>query len=157
VLLTHQKRTTLKPAIHGVCGQSGPVRANVRFSVRVGNPHVVKPFGCSPSKRRAVGLSVVAHSALGENGAIGEAAFWRLIDEGLVALVASDGHRRRRPPRLDQGSPCPRRSLRRTCGQRVIRRIVAAMDFPVASTAPVLRRANDPLSWSALRPVVGWA
>jgi len=41
-------------------------------------------------------------SALGENGAIAEAAFWRLIDEGLVALVASDGHRRRRPPRLDQ-------------------------------------------------------
>jgi len=24
------------------------------------------------------------------------------VDEGLVALVASDGHRRHRPPRLDQ-------------------------------------------------------
>ena len=41
-------------------------------------------------------------SALGENGPLAEQAFWRLVDEGLVALVASDGHRRHRPPRLDQ-------------------------------------------------------
>ena len=41
-------------------------------------------------------------SALGENGPVAERAFWRLLDEGLVALVASDGHSRHRPPRLDQ-------------------------------------------------------
>lgn len=41
-------------------------------------------------------------SALGENGPLAEQAFWRLLDEGLVALVASDGHSRQRPPRLDQ-------------------------------------------------------
>jgi protein-tyrosine phosphatase len=41
-------------------------------------------------------------SALGDNGPLAEQAFWRLVDEGLVALVASDGHRRHRPPRLDQ-------------------------------------------------------
>jgi protein-tyrosine phosphatase len=41
-------------------------------------------------------------SALGDNGPAAEEAFWRLVDEGLVALVASDGHRKRRPPRLDQ-------------------------------------------------------
>ncbi len=41
-------------------------------------------------------------SALGENGPVAEQAFWRLLDEGLVALVASDGHSRKRPPRLDQ-------------------------------------------------------
>ena len=41
-------------------------------------------------------------SALGENGPVAEQVFWRLVDEGLVALVASDGHRRQRPPRLDQ-------------------------------------------------------
>jgi protein-tyrosine phosphatase len=41
-------------------------------------------------------------SALGDNGPVAEQAFWRLVDEGLVALVASDGHRRHRPPRLDQ-------------------------------------------------------
>jgi protein-tyrosine phosphatase len=41
-------------------------------------------------------------SALGDNGPVAEQAFWRLVDEGLVALVASDGHRRHRPPRLDR-------------------------------------------------------
>jgi protein-tyrosine phosphatase len=41
-------------------------------------------------------------SALGENGPIAEQIFWRLVDEGLVAIVASDGHSRQRPPRLDQ-------------------------------------------------------
>ena len=40
-------------------------------------------------------------SALGDNGPVAEQAFWRLVDEGLVALVASGGHRRQRPPRLD--------------------------------------------------------
>ena len=41
-------------------------------------------------------------SALGDNGPIAEQVFWRLVDENLVALVASDGHRRQRPPRLDR-------------------------------------------------------
>ncbi len=41
-------------------------------------------------------------SALGDNGPVAEQLFWRLVDEGLVALVASDGHRRQRPPRIDQ-------------------------------------------------------
>jgi protein-tyrosine phosphatase len=40
-------------------------------------------------------------SALGDNGAAIEQTFWQLIDEEQVALVASDGHRRQRPPRLD--------------------------------------------------------
>ena len=41
-------------------------------------------------------------SALGDNGPAAEALLWRLLDEGLVALIASDGHRARRPPRLDR-------------------------------------------------------
>ena len=41
-------------------------------------------------------------SALGDNGPVAERAFWRLVDDGLVALVASDGHRRYRPPQLDR-------------------------------------------------------
>ena len=41
-------------------------------------------------------------SALGDNGPLAEELFWRLVDEGLVALIASDGHRRQRPPRLDR-------------------------------------------------------
>jgi protein-tyrosine phosphatase len=40
-------------------------------------------------------------SALGENGPAVEETLWRLIDEGLVSVVASDGHRTTRPPRLD--------------------------------------------------------
>ncbi len=40
-------------------------------------------------------------SALGDNGPQIEETFWQLIDEGLVALIASDGHRAQRPPRLD--------------------------------------------------------
>jgi tyrosine-protein phosphatase YwqE len=40
-------------------------------------------------------------SALGNNGQAAEEMVWRLLDEGLVALFASDGHRARRPPRLD--------------------------------------------------------
>jgi protein-tyrosine phosphatase len=40
-------------------------------------------------------------SALGDNGPAVEEKFWQLIDEGLVSLVASDGHRTKRPPRLD--------------------------------------------------------
>jgi protein-tyrosine phosphatase len=41
-------------------------------------------------------------SALGDNGPAAQELLWRLLDEGLVALIASDGHRTRRPPRLDQ-------------------------------------------------------
>jgi protein-tyrosine phosphatase len=41
-------------------------------------------------------------SALGVNGPAIERIFWRLVDDGLVSLVASDGHRRYRPPRLDR-------------------------------------------------------
>ena len=41
-------------------------------------------------------------SAFGDNGPVAEQAFWQLVDEGLVALVASDGHSSHRPPRLDQ-------------------------------------------------------
>jgi len=41
-------------------------------------------------------------SALGANGPVAEQVFRRLVDEGLVALVASDGHGRERPPRLDR-------------------------------------------------------
>ena len=40
-------------------------------------------------------------SALGDNGQAAGELLWRLLDEGLVALFASDGHRARRPPRLD--------------------------------------------------------
>jgi protein-tyrosine phosphatase len=41
-------------------------------------------------------------SVLGGHGRAAEATAWRLLEAGVVALVASDGHTRRRPPRLDE-------------------------------------------------------
>jgi protein-tyrosine phosphatase len=41
-------------------------------------------------------------SLLGANGPAAETLAWQLLDEGLITLIASDGHRPTRPPRLDQ-------------------------------------------------------
>jgi protein-tyrosine phosphatase len=46
-------------------------------------------------------LQVNATSLLGYHGPEEDAAGWRLVDEGLAGLVASDGHRSARPPHLD--------------------------------------------------------
>lgn len=46
-------------------------------------------------------LQVNATSLLGYHGPAIEATAWRLVDEGLVDLVSSDGHRLARPPFLD--------------------------------------------------------
>jgi protein-tyrosine phosphatase len=45
-------------------------------------------------------LQVNATSIVGYHGGEIEASAWRLIDDGLASLVASDGHRRARPPHL---------------------------------------------------------
>ena len=47
-------------------------------------------------------LQINATSVIGYHGAEIEANAWRLIDGGLADLVASDGHRRARPPQLDE-------------------------------------------------------
>jgi protein-tyrosine phosphatase len=47
-------------------------------------------------------LQLNATSITGYHGPEIEALAWRLIDEGLADLVASDGHRRARPPQLDE-------------------------------------------------------
>jgi protein-tyrosine phosphatase len=46
-------------------------------------------------------LQLNATSIVGYHGPEIEANAWRLLDEGLGDLVASDGHRRARPPQLD--------------------------------------------------------
>jgi protein-tyrosine phosphatase len=46
-------------------------------------------------------LQVNASSLLGRHSAEMEREGWRLIDEGLASLVASDGHRATRPALLD--------------------------------------------------------
>jgi protein-tyrosine phosphatase len=47
-------------------------------------------------------LQVNATSLVGYHGAEIEANAWRLLDDGLASLVASDGHRRARPPHLGE-------------------------------------------------------
>jgi tyrosine-protein phosphatase YwqE len=46
-------------------------------------------------------IQVNATSLTGRHGAEIEALAWELVDEDVVALVASDGHRATRPARLD--------------------------------------------------------
>jgi protein-tyrosine phosphatase len=41
-------------------------------------------------------------SFTGEHGARSEETAWRLVDDGLIGIVASDGHRLSRPPTLDE-------------------------------------------------------
>ena len=63
---------------------------------------VLEDFGAAERLReRSWRLQVNATSLLGYHGAEIEAAAWRLLDRGLADLVASDGHRRARPPFLD--------------------------------------------------------
>jgi protein-tyrosine phosphatase len=47
-------------------------------------------------------LQVNATSLLGYHGEEAEELGWRIVDEGLAALVGSDGHRAARPPHLDE-------------------------------------------------------
>ena len=47
-------------------------------------------------------LQVNATSLLGRHGAAAQEAGWFLVETGLADLVASDGHRARRPPFLDK-------------------------------------------------------
>jgi protein-tyrosine phosphatase len=47
-------------------------------------------------------LQINASSLLGRHGPAPEALGWRLVEDGMAALVASDGHRRARPAHLDE-------------------------------------------------------
>lgn len=47
-------------------------------------------------------LQVNSTSLLGRHGSEIEAVAWRFVDDSLVSLVASDGHRLSRPPFLDE-------------------------------------------------------
>lgn len=60
------------------------------------------PGAVTPFVERGWPLCVNAASLTREHGERAHAAGWRLLDDGLVALVASDGHRSARPPRLDE-------------------------------------------------------
>lgn len=47
-------------------------------------------------------LQVNATSLLGRHGPSVQEAAWTLVEDGVASLVASDGHRRTRPPHLDE-------------------------------------------------------
>jgi protein-tyrosine phosphatase len=47
-------------------------------------------------------LCVNAPSLTGEHGPTAERVAWALLEDGLVAIAASDGHRAARPPSLDR-------------------------------------------------------
>jgi protein-tyrosine phosphatase len=76
--------------------------------------------------RRGCVLCANGDSVLGHNGPVAEHAFWQLVDEGLVGLVASDGHRRHRPPRLDQAH----RALAERYGEASIERLFDGSAIP---------------------------
>jgi protein-tyrosine phosphatase len=58
----------------------------------------------SEGRRRELGAGsltqVNAQSLTGEHGEVARAAAWRLIDQGVVAAIASDAHGPTRPPAL---------------------------------------------------------
>jgi protein-tyrosine phosphatase len=59
------------------------------------------PTAVTPFVERGWPLCVNAASLTNEHGARSHETGWRLLDDGVVSLVASDGHRAARPPRLD--------------------------------------------------------
>ena len=60
-----------------------------------------RPDRVEPFRERGWLLQANATSLLGYHGRACEAAGWRLVEEGAIDLVASDGHRAARPPFLD--------------------------------------------------------
>jgi protein-tyrosine phosphatase len=61
-----------------------------------------EPGALAPWVERGRLLCLNAPSLVGEHGRTAERVAWELLDAGLVALVASDGHRARRPPVMDE-------------------------------------------------------
>ena len=62
-------------------------------------------------------LQVNATSLIGRHGAEVEQQAWRLVDEGLASIVASDGHRATRPMRVDGAYQL----VRERVGERALR------------------------------------
>jgi protein-tyrosine phosphatase len=60
-----------------------------------------EPAAVAPFVERGWLLCVNAASLTGDHGERSHEAGWRLLEDGVVSLVASDGHRAARPPRLD--------------------------------------------------------
>ncbi len=62
---------------------------------------------------RGFPLQLNATSLTGYHGPDAERVAWRLVDEGAAALVGSDGHRRARPPYVDEAYALARERIGR--------------------------------------------
>ena len=80
-------------------------------------------------------LQVNATSLLGRHGPEIEEEGWRLIDEGLAAIVASDGHRAARPAQLDGAFA----AVRARVGETRALRLVDGSALGLANVRPELQ------------------
>jgi protein-tyrosine phosphatase len=85
-------------------------------------------------------LQVNATSVTGYHGAEIASLAWEFLEKGLVALVASDGHRPDRPPQLDVAYDAVRARL----GEADSRSLFDGSALGLAATAPVPSRAETP-------------
>jgi protein-tyrosine phosphatase len=64
-------------------------------------PVAADPWSVRPLVEDGALLCLNAPSLVGRHGATAERAAWALLDAGLIALAASDGHSVKRPPALE--------------------------------------------------------
>ena len=72
---------------------------------------LAEPAAAAELAERGWLLQVNATSLLGRHGPAVQELAWRLVEEGTIAVVASDGHRESRPPHLDAAFAAARRRL----------------------------------------------
>jgi protein-tyrosine phosphatase len=85
-------------------------------------------------------LQVNGSSLVGRHGAEAEALAWDLVDDALVALVASDGHRGTRPAVLDEAYA----AVRSRVGETQARSLFdgSALGIAAADVSPLRERAR---------------
>jgi protein-tyrosine phosphatase len=81
-------------------------------------------------------LQVNSTSLLGRHGDEREALAWRLVERGIAALVASDGHREARPPFLDDAY----RSIRERVGEADADALFGGSRLPAAGAVDLAQR-----------------
>ena len=98
-------------------------------------------------------VQVTAGSLLGRFGREAERTVWRLLDDGLVHVVASDAHdTRRRPPGLSEARRLVEDRLGRNVAETIFddtpQRIVAGEEAPLPELAePALPRRRRTWAW----------
>jgi protein-tyrosine phosphatase len=85
------------------------------------DPGTVRPFA-----ERGWLLCLNAPSLVGSHGTIAELTAWALLEAGLVAVAASDGHSASRPPTLDHGYEAVRERL----GEEIARPLFDGSSLP---------------------------